>query len=488
MHGRRRGEPDGLADLAHRRRVAVRVDVVGQVVPDLLLSAGQHRGTSGSVGGNERVFASQGRAPPDGVKRENDRRPPSGGPRRMRWRGLEPPRGINPTRPSTLRVYQFRHQRAPAIVATPSDSPAAHLIYAPMRELCEHAVAAALGAGASYADARVVVRRSQVVGTRNGRVERLDDQESEGIGVRVLVGGAWGFACDRRLDQGAREAAAGKAVALRQGRPGRAQPRARAARAGARRVPHARSSATRSRSRSPTRSTSACAPSRRSRTRTSRSPRRRFARSASTRSSSPPRAPRPSRSSSSAAAGSTRWPPATGVTQIRSYPSAHGGSSSQAGWEYVESLGLEREAPRVGEQAAALLRAEPCPSGRDDGRDRRRADGAAGARVGRPPDRARPRLRHRGRLRGHELRQAGRPRLAALRLRAHEHHRRLDHARRARHLRLRRRGRAGRPRADRRARASSAASSPRARRRRGSAAARAARCAPTAGAGCRSCG
>ena len=35
----------------------------------------------------------------------------------MRWRGLEPPRGVNPTRPSTLRVYQFRHQRAPAIVA-----------------------------------------------------------------------------------------------------------------------------------------------------------------------------------------------------------------------------------------------------------------------------------------------------------------------------------------------------------------------------------
>src|SRR4051812_286839 len=35
----------------------------------------------------------------------------------MRWRGLEPPRGINPTRPSTLRVYQFRHQRAAAILA-----------------------------------------------------------------------------------------------------------------------------------------------------------------------------------------------------------------------------------------------------------------------------------------------------------------------------------------------------------------------------------
>ena len=56
-----------------------------------------------------------------------------------------------------------------------------------MRELCEQAVAAALGAGASYADARVVVRRSQVVGTRNQRVERLDDSETQGIGVRVLV-------------------------------------------------------------------------------------------------------------------------------------------------------------------------------------------------------------------------------------------------------------------------------------------------------------
>src|SRR4051795_9236092 len=38
----------------------------------------------------------------------------------MRWRGLEPPRGVNPTRPSTLRVYQFRHQRAGRIVAMPS--------------------------------------------------------------------------------------------------------------------------------------------------------------------------------------------------------------------------------------------------------------------------------------------------------------------------------------------------------------------------------
>jgi len=51
-----------------------------------------------------------------------------------------------------------------------------------------------------------------------------------------------------------------------------------------------------------------------------------------------------------------------GRVQARSYPSAHGGSSGQAGWEYVEGLGLEREAPRVGEEAAALLTADPCPA------------------------------------------------------------------------------------------------------------------------------
>src|SRR5205814_8657738 len=51
-----------------------------------------------------------------------------------------------------------------------------------------------------------------------------------------------------------------------------------------------------------------------------------------------------------------------GLYQVRSYPSAFGGSSAQAGWEYVERLQLEREAPRIAEQAAALLRADPCPA------------------------------------------------------------------------------------------------------------------------------
>src|SRR5919108_4416953 len=77
-----------------------------------------------------------------------------------------------------------------------------------MKEICGRAIEAAKAADADYADARGLVRRSQSVATRNGRLDAIEDVESEGIGVRVLVGGAWGFACDRRLTaEGAEEAA-----------------------------------------------------------------------------------------------------------------------------------------------------------------------------------------------------------------------------------------------------------------------------------------
>ncbi len=92
---------------------------------------------------------------------------------------------------------------------------------APMKALCETAVEAALAAGASYADARAVLTRRQHVVTKNGQVDDLSDGESEGIGVRVLVDGAWGFAGDRRLDEaGARDAAA-RASAFARAAPSR---------------------------------------------------------------------------------------------------------------------------------------------------------------------------------------------------------------------------------------------------------------------------
>ena len=230
-----------------------------------------------------------------------------------------------------------------------------------MRELCDHAVAAALGAGASYADARVVVRRSQVVGTRNQRVERLDDAETEGIGVRVLVNGAWGFACDRRLTSDGAGAAAGKACAFAKATPsGHArelaplEPVEGVFRTPVERDPFEVSLADK---------IELCL-----RAEAALAHEDVKVTSASVRAQGEHKVFVSSEGAATehelveCGGGIDALAARDGVAQIRSYPSAHGGSSSQAGWEYVESLGLEREAPRVGEQAAALLQAAPCPS------------------------------------------------------------------------------------------------------------------------------
>lgn len=62
------------------------------------------------------------------------------------------------------------------------------------------AVEAATSAGCGYADARVINLRLQSIQIRNGSLTELDQNESLGIGIRVLKNGAWGFACTDRLD------------------------------------------------------------------------------------------------------------------------------------------------------------------------------------------------------------------------------------------------------------------------------------------------
>jgi TldD protein len=224
------------------------------------------------------------------------------------------------------------------------------------------AVEAALAAGASYADARVVLRRSQLVSTKNGRVDNVRDVDSEGVGVRVLVGGAWGFACDRRIsDAGARGAAA-RATEFARAAAG-AHERALApveARSGVYRTPVERDPFSVSLSEK----VEHCLRAEQALAHRDVKVTQAFA-----------RAQREHKFLVSSegsdieqelvecGGGIDALAAGHGAFQIRSYPSAHGGSSAQAGWEFVEGLGLEREAPRVGEQASALLRADECPAG-----------------------------------------------------------------------------------------------------------------------------
>ncbi len=62
-----------------------------------------------------------------------------------------------------------------------------------MYDLVEAAVQAAVDGGARYADARVMETRAESMSARNGVVEALDRQQSAGIGVRALIGSSWGF-------------------------------------------------------------------------------------------------------------------------------------------------------------------------------------------------------------------------------------------------------------------------------------------------------
>ncbi len=76
------------------------------------------------------------------------------------------------------------------------------------------AVQAALDAGARHADARVMVRRTETMSARDGEVENFDSAESAGIGVRALVGSGWGFFAVPDLSDGAARAAGHRAAQI----------------------------------------------------------------------------------------------------------------------------------------------------------------------------------------------------------------------------------------------------------------------------------
>jgi TldD protein len=67
-----------------------------------------------------------------------------------------------------------------------------------MLHVAKEAVEAARAAGAHYADARFVHEDSESITVRNQEMEGIDRATSEGVGVRVMVDGYWGFAATAR--------------------------------------------------------------------------------------------------------------------------------------------------------------------------------------------------------------------------------------------------------------------------------------------------
>ena len=232
-----------------------------------------------------------------------------------------------------------------------------------MKALAEAAIDAALGSGASYADARAVSLRRQYVITKNGQLDDASDSESEGIGVRVLVDGAWGFAGIGRLDDDAARDTALRATEFARAAAGRHETSLAPveAHSGEYRTPLERDPfsvplsekidlclrAEEGMKQADVKVTVAMVRAQREH--------KLLVSSEGT---------NVEQEIYESGGGIDAYAASGDVSQIRSHPSQHSGVSGQGGWEFVEGLNLDGEAPRVGEQAAALLRAPQCPAGR----------------------------------------------------------------------------------------------------------------------------
>ena len=83
-----------------------------------------------------------------------------------------------------------------------------------MFDLATAAVEGALAAGAVYADARVMIVRYESMSAKNRVVEDLTQTDTAGIGVRALIGSSWGFQSTPELSAAAARRAGEQAAAV----------------------------------------------------------------------------------------------------------------------------------------------------------------------------------------------------------------------------------------------------------------------------------
>jgi TldD protein len=81
-----------------------------------------------------------------------------------------------------------------------------------LRDLIERALNVAQVKGASYADVRLVHHEDESIAVKNGIVEALGRGLDQGLGVRVIANGAWGFASSAALTTAEAERVAALAV------------------------------------------------------------------------------------------------------------------------------------------------------------------------------------------------------------------------------------------------------------------------------------
>lgn len=232
-----------------------------------------------------------------------------------------------------------------------------------MKRFCEECLDAAVAGGASYADVRVTDTATQSLSVRNGVVEGVQGRTSVGFGVRVIADGAWGFAASSELTPEGAARVAREAVAI-----ARASARVPARKVRLAPVEPVRATWSGSCTIDPLsvptddklavllaadgamRSVEGVALTTGS---------MQFQKSRTTFASSEGAFIEQDWCESSA--GITAYAIDEGEVMSRSYPNSHGGAGFQGGWETITALDLTAHAPRIAEQAVALLSAPVCP-------------------------------------------------------------------------------------------------------------------------------
>jgi TldD protein len=233
-----------------------------------------------------------------------------------------------------------------------------------MNDVVATALDAAQLAGASYADARVVHTREERISVRTGRVEGIESSESLGVGIRVIADGAWGFAATADLTPDGIRTTAREAVSLARAAATTLREPVRLAPVGAftdvwagpceidpftisqsDKVSLLLAADEALRAEAAVRVSAAS-----------------LGFVGVTKSFGSTEGSSIEQSYVESQAGIVAYAIGDGEMLPRSYPNSHGGQAVQGGWEAVTALDLVGNAPRVGEQAAALLGADDCPA------------------------------------------------------------------------------------------------------------------------------
>lgn len=83
-----------------------------------------------------------------------------------------------------------------------------------MKDLIHHILDVARMKKVDYADIRIVRRQSEEIEVKNGKVEALSHDSDFGFGIRLLLRGAWGFACSSKITKTEMEAVFNRALKI----------------------------------------------------------------------------------------------------------------------------------------------------------------------------------------------------------------------------------------------------------------------------------